>query len=202
MTFLQSWPAGKHSRKIDLSQAYSQIPVQEESSKYLTVNTHKGLFKVTRLPFGISSAPGIFQRLMDCVVGDIPGVACYLDDIVVTGAEESEHIATVRKVLGRLRKAGLKVKSEKCAFMLPNITYLGHEIDATGIHPMSEKIRAIKEAPLPKNVTDLRAFLGIVNYYAKFYPNLSATLSPLVQADAEESTLEMGGRRSKGCGGS
>ena len=65
-------------------------------------------------------------------------------------AEESEHIATVWKVLERLRKAGLKVKPEKCAFMLPNITYLGHEIDATGIHPMSEKICAIKEAPLPK----------------------------------------------------
>ena len=113
---------GKTFTKIDLSQAYSLIPVQEESLKYLTVNTHKGMFKVTRLPFGISSAPGIFQRLMDCVVGDIPGVACYVDDIVVTGAEESEHIATVQKVLERLRKAGLKVKPEKCAFMLPNIT--------------------------------------------------------------------------------
>ena len=56
--------------------------------------------------------------------------------------------------------------------MLPKITYLGHDIDATGIHPTQEKIRAIKEAPIPENVTELRAFLGIVNYYAKVYPNL------------------------------
>ena len=90
---------GKAFTKIDLSQAYSQIPVERESLKYLTVNTHKGLFRVNRLPFGISSVPGIFQCLMDCIVGDMPRVACYLDDIVITGADETEHIATVRKVL-------------------------------------------------------------------------------------------------------
>ena len=101
MTFLQSW-LEKTFTKIDLSQAYSQIPVQKESLKYLTVNMHTGLFNVTRLPFGLSSPPGIFQRLIDCVMGDIPGVMCYLDDIVITGVEESEHIATVRKVLEHL----------------------------------------------------------------------------------------------------
>ena len=139
---------GKTFSKIDLSQAYSQTPVEEKSLKYLTVNTHRGLFKVTRLPFGISSAPGIFQRLMDCVVSDIPGAACHLDDIVITGVNESVHVATIRKMLERLRDAGLKVKRAKCSFIWPKITYLGHDIDATGIHPTEEKIRASKEAPI------------------------------------------------------
>lgn len=170
---------GKTFSKIDLSQAYSQIPVHETSQKYLTVNTHKGLYQVTRLPFGVSSAPGMFQRLMDCLVGDITGVVCYLDDILITGLDSASHASSLRKVLERLRNAGLKVKAEKCELMLPSIVYLGHRLDAEGIHPTEEKVRALQEAPVPTNVAELRAFLGLINYYAKFVPNLSSTLSPL-----------------------
>ena len=170
---------GETFSKIDLSQAYSQVPVNETSQKYLTVNTHKGLYQVTRLPFGVSSAPGIFQRLMDCLVGDIAGVVCYLDDILITGSDSASHASSLRKVLERLRKAGLKVKAEKCKLMLPSIVYLGHRLDAEGIHPTEEKVQALQKAPAPTNVAELRAFLGLINYYAKFLPNISSTLSPL-----------------------
>jgi len=88
--------------------------------------------------------------LIDCVVGDIPAVACYLDDIVITDVIQPVHIVTVRKVLENTHNAGLKVKRQKCSFMMPKITYLGHDIDATGIHSTEEKIRAIKKAPIRK----------------------------------------------------
>ena len=83
------------------------------------------------------------------------------------------------KVLGILATSGLKLNKEKCAFMLPRVEYLGHVIDESGLHPTKEKVKAIQETPQPHNVTELRSFLGIINYYSKFLPNLSVTLSPL-----------------------
>ena len=73
---------GKKFTKLDLSQAYQQLPLHPDSRKYVVINTHKGLFQYTRLPYGISSAPGIFQKEMDNLLAGIPGVAVYLDDIL------------------------------------------------------------------------------------------------------------------------
>ena len=80
---------------------------------------------------------------------------------MITGVNESVHVATVRKVLERLRNAGLLVKREKSTCMLPKITYLDHDVDATGIHPTDEKICAIKEAPIPEDVTELEVSLEL-----------------------------------------
>ena len=165
--------------KLDLSQAYQQLPLEEESKKFVVINTHKGLFQYTRLPFGISSAPGIFQRVMESLLQGIKGVVVYLDDILITGASEEAHLQTLDEVLSRLEKAGLRVKGKKCEFMRPSVTYLGHRIDAAGLHPLQDKVQAIKEAPEPKSVTELKSYLGMLTYYGKFLPNLSSTLHPL-----------------------
>ena len=170
---------GKCFTKLDLSQAYQQLPLEEESKKFVVINTHKGLFQYTRLPFGISSAPGIFQRVMDSLLQGIKGVVVYLDDILITGASEEAHLQTLDEVLSRLEKAGLRVKGKKCEFMRPSVTYLGHRIDAAGLHPLQDKVQAIKEAPEPKSVTELKSYLGMLTYYGKFLPNLSSTLHPL-----------------------
>ena len=81
----------------------------------------------------------------------------------------------------RLERAGLNVKRNKCVFMHPSVTYLGHVIDAEGLHPLSDRIRAIEEAPAPKSVTELKSHLGMLSYYSKFLPNLSSTLHPLYE---------------------
>ena len=165
--------------KIDLSQAYQQIPLEEESQKYVAINTHKGLFKYTRLPFGVSSAPGIFQRVMEGLLQGILRVVVYLDDILITGTTDKEHIKeALNEVLTRLEKVGLRVKKEKCAFMVKSIKYLGYRIDSEGLHPLKEKVSAITEAPAPKNVAELKAYLGLLTYYSKFLPNRSTALSP------------------------
>ena len=134
---------GKCFTKLDLSQAYQQLPLEEESKKFVVINTHKGLFQYTRLPFGISSAPGIFQRVMESLLQGIKGVVVYLDDILITGASEEAHLQTLDEVLSRLEKAGLRVKGKKCEFMRPSVTYLGHRIDAGGLHPLQDKVQAI-----------------------------------------------------------
>ena len=101
---------GKKFSKLDLSQAYQQVPLEQNSQKYVTINTIKGLYQYTRLPFGIASAPSIFQRLMDTMLQDIPGTICYLDDILVTGKNDEEHFKNLEEVLKRLMNARLRLK--------------------------------------------------------------------------------------------
>ena len=147
---------GKSFTKLDLRQAYLQVLLEEESKQYVVINTHKGLFRYARLPYGMSSAPGIFQRLMENLLGDIPGVVVYLDDILITGATPEAHLQSLAEVLRRLEKAGLHVKKPKCKFMVPSVEYLGHRIDAEGLHPLHEKVEAVKQAPSPSNVSELK----------------------------------------------
>ena len=145
----------------------------------MTINTQKGLFQYTRLPFGVSSAPAIFQRIMDNLLQGIPQVCVYLDDILVTGKSTEEHLKNLEEVLSRLRNAGMRLKRSKCAFLLPQVEYLGHQISEKGLQPTTQKLRAIVEAPAPNNVSQLKSFLGMINYYSKFLPNLSTQLAPL-----------------------
>ena len=170
---------GKYFTKLDLSHAYNQIELAEESRKYLTINTHKGLYRYTRLPFGVASAPALFQKTMDIILAGIEGVICYIDDIMVTGKTEEEHLERLNQVLQRLQEHGIRVKLSKCTFMRTSVDYLGHRVDAEGLHATDDKMQAIVDAPVPKNISELRSFLGLLNYYGRFIPNLSSLLHPL-----------------------
>ncbi|XP_060742372.1 uncharacterized protein K02A2.6-like [Tachysurus vachellii] len=170
---------GQKFTKLDMSHAYHQIALDAESKKYVTVNTHKGLFTYHVLPFGVSSSPAIFQRTMEGVLQGIPCVAVFLDDILVTGRNDGEHLQTLARVLRRLQEAGLRLKRSKCTFMEKEVMFLGHKVDGTGLHPVPEKVTAIQNAPSPKTVTELKAYLGLLNYYNKFLPNLSTVLAPV-----------------------
>ena len=170
---------GKYFSKLDLTSAYSQLPLEEDSRQFVTINTHKGLFRYNRLPFGVASAPAIFQRTMETLLQGFKGVSVFIDDILITGATLEEHLQNLERVLEKLQTAGLRLNHEKCAFLLPSVEYLGHIIDEHGLHPTQEKIQAIQEAPEPKNLAELRSFVGLLNYYAKFLPNLSTKLAPL-----------------------
>ena len=172
---------GTSFSKLDLSQAYQQLVLDDESKQYTVINTHRGLFRYNRLPFGIASAPGIFQHTMEGLLGGLPHVFVYLDDILVTGTSEEEHLKNLELVLQRLHSAGLHLKKEKCKFLMNDVTYLGHKIDAQGLHPLQNKIDAIAKAPRPRTVTELKAFLGLLNYYGKFIHNLASILHPLYQ---------------------
>eukprot|EP00079_Xenopus_tropicalis_P035744 XP_017949515.1 PREDICTED: uncharacterized protein K02A2.6-like [Xenopus tropicalis] len=176
-----SLAGGLKFNKIDLAQAYLQMEVEENAKHYLTINTPKGLYRYNRLVFGIASAPAIWQRAMDQVLQGIPHTKCYLDDIIVTGTDESEHLENLKRVLTRLEEYGLRANKEKCAFFKDSIQYCGHIIDASGLHKSPEKIQAVLQAPLPKDVTQLRSFLGFINYYSRFVPNLATVLYPLNQ---------------------
>lgn len=167
---------GKYFTKLDMSNAYLQLQLSDTSKQFVTINTHKGLFQYNRLPFGVASAPAIFQRTMETLLRGLEGVSVYIDDILVTGATTEQHLRNLEAVLDRIEKAGLRLNKSKCSFLAPRIEYLGHAID---LHPTDEKIAALREAPTPTNITELRSFIGILNYYGKFLPNLATKLTPL-----------------------
>ena len=143
--------------KLDLSQAYLQLELEEDSKQFVVINTHKGLFCYNRLRFGISSAPGIFQRTMESLLQNIPLVVVYLDDILIAGQSEEEHLRLLEEVLSRLETVGLRLKREKCVLMSESVEYLGHTIDRHALHPTKEKVKAVCEAPSPKNVSELKS---------------------------------------------
>ena len=170
---------GTHFTKLDLTHAYQQLILDEDSRKFVTINTHRGLYRYTRLPFGIASAPAIFQKTMDMILQGMQRVICYIDDILITGKTKAEHLKNVVAVLQKFREHGLRVKKQKCEFLQPCVEYLGHNIDAKGLHVLKSKVEAITNAPIPRNVQELRSFLGLLNYYGRFIPNLASILHPL-----------------------
>ena len=102
-----------------------------------------------------------------------------MDDVLVTGANDEEHTQNLDKLFARFTKFGLTVKREKCAFMQDEVVYMGRKLSAKGIQPTQDKVDAIRQAPAPKNVTELRSWLGMVNFQAQFLPHLSTMLHPL-----------------------
>ena len=150
-----SLAGGKTFTKLDISQAYQQVELDEASQRYVIINTRKGLYQYKRLPFGVASAPALFQQIMDKIIQGIPRVVVYIDDILLTGSTDEEYIANLGQVLTLLEQYGIRLKKSKCRFMAPEVNYLGYRIDRTGLRPLLSKLAAIQEAPEPKNVPEL-----------------------------------------------
>lgn len=165
--------------KIDFSDAYLQIELDDEAKKLVVVSTHKGLYRYNRLPFGVSSAPGIFQKTMDTMLQGIEGVHAYIDDIIIVGRTKEEHRVRLKSVLNRIKDFGFHVRRDKCSFEKSKIVYLGFIIDKDGIRADPKKIAAITDMPVPQDVKSLKAFLGMVNHYHRFIPNLADLEQPL-----------------------
>ncbi|XP_061705289.1 uncharacterized protein K02A2.6-like [Cydia pomonella] len=175
----QSLAEGEKFSKIDLKDAYLQFEIEPESKQFLTISTHKGYYTYNRMPFGISTAPSIFQHYLDKLLEGLPNVAVYFDDIAVTGKNDKDHLETLRTVFERLEQAGLKVNLKKCTFLQPEVEYLGHTIDKNGVRPTKSKIEAISKSSPPTNAKELRSFLGLVNFYERFIPHLHSVCADL-----------------------
>lgn len=170
---------GERFTKIDLANAFLQLPLDEESQKILTITTPRGLFQPTRLPFGIKTAPLLFQQVMDKILHGLEDVVCYIDDILITAKDDTQHLQTLQEVLKRLSENGIHANKDKCTFMSEEIQYLGYGIKKSGIVPLEDRIQAIVDAPKPSDKSTLMSLLGAVNYYEKFIPNRAHLLAPL-----------------------
>ena len=149
--------------KVDLKAAFQQLLMDEKSQEMCTVNTHLGLFRPKRLPFGIASSPALWQQTMDRIFNGLPGVFCFIDDILVAGRDEKEHRDRLVAVLSRLRDKGIRIKKEKCQFHVGSVEYLGFRVDGEGVHKTQEKISAITNGKGPGKCQGVAVVPGVSN---------------------------------------
>ena len=147
-----------------------------------------GKYQFNRVPFGLTQALAYFQKLINNVLKGCNFAMGYLDDIIIYSKSEKEHLEHLEEIFIRLKAAGLKLKLEKCCFFKKHIQYLGHLISADGIQPLPEKLESIAKIPAPKNLREVKQFLGLVGYYRKFVPrfaDISRVLTHLTKKDVE-----------------
>ena len=159
---------------------YYHIPLTEEASKLCTTILPWGKYCYKRLPMGIKNATDIFQNVMMELLGDLPYIRVYLDDILITTKDTYEdHMDKLHEVLTRLEQAGFRANLRKCFFAEDKLDYLGYWITRTGIQPQPKKVEAIRRLNPPTNKRQLRRFLGMINYYRDMWRRRSHILAPL-----------------------
>ena len=143
-----------------------------------------GKYEYKVLPMGLCNAPAVFQAAMNRIflpymVGPDKFVCIYLDDILIFSKTEEEHFGHLRKVLELLKEHDLKAKMKKCEFFRPELKFLGHIVSASGMKPDPAKVSTVQEWPLPQSEYDVRAFLGLANYFRRYIKGYAATAAPL-----------------------
>lgn len=175
--------------KLDLKLGYHQIEIDPDSRDITTFVTHCGLFRYKRLVMGINTASEIYQYEIQTVLQGISGVANLSDDIIIHAPDQQTHDHRLRQTLERLQEAGLTLNGDKCIYSQTELEFLGHKLTANGIDPSKGKIDAILNAREPENVSEVRSFLGLVNYCARFIPNHATLTEPLRKLTRKHETF-------------
>ncbi len=178
--------------KLDAASGYHQVPLEKESALLTTFITPHGRFCFRRLPFGISSASEIFQRKMNEMLSDLEGVAANQDDIIIAGKGDAEHDARLMEVQRRAAASGLTFNPDKCQFRLEEIEFLGEILTKYGIRPDPKKVCAITALKPPTDVSELKRILGMINYLARYIPNLSTISKPVTELLSKDATWNWG----------
>lgn len=171
----------KYFTTLDLASGYHQIPVKETDRQKTAFTTPSGQYEFTRMPFGLKTAPSVFQRLMNSVLSGLQGLQCfvYLDDIVIYASSLEQHSSKLKAIFDRLKLNNLKLQPDKCEFLRREVSYLGHVITSDGVKPNPDKVSAINNFPVPVDQKSIKIFLGLVGYYRKFISNFAQIAKPL-----------------------
>lgn len=170
---------GENFTTLDFFSGYWQIRMSDACKKKRTIVCRFETFQFEVMPFGLMNAPSTLQRMMDQLMGDIPFVKVYLDDVVIFSKTMAEHIEHLRLVIGLVSQHGLKIKISKCEFAKETVSLPGHIVGKEGTYVDPSKIAVIRDTPTPKSQTELRSFLGIARYYRRFIPSFADISAPL-----------------------
>ena len=165
--------------KLDLRLGFHQIELSESSRDITTFATHDGLFRYKRLLFGVNSAPEKYQQIVRQVLAGIEGVQNIADDLVVHGKGVNDHDRNLENVVRRLQERNLTLNPEKCSFRMSKIVFMGILLSKHGIGPTDERVKAVLEAEAPSSPSEIRSFLGMVGFSARFIPDFATTAEPL-----------------------
>ena len=163
--------------KLDIKWAFHQVELSEASRPITTFATHKGLFRYKRLMFGVSCAPEMYQRVIQQVLEGCDGVRNIHDDIIVHGQTTEGHDKQLAEAMEGIQSRGLTLNKEKCKFHMSELEVVGHLLSARGIGPSQAKV--VTEARQPESAAEVRSFLGLVNFCARFIPDLATVSEPL-----------------------
>lgn len=164
---------------LDANSGFYQIPLSPQSKSLTTFLSPFGRFAFNRLPFGLSSSPELYCKIVSQVLDGLDGVICHMDDVCIWGKTSEEHDSRVRAVLRRMADAGMTLNVEKCKFSHSSIKFLGHVISTSGIRANPEAIQGIASFATPNCVKDVRSFLGMANQLSKFTTKLGELSAPL-----------------------
>ena len=181
---MRDFSAGLHGKfflsKLDIRAAYHDVPIAPNDIEKTAINTPLGLYEYLKMPFGLRNSGSTHARFMDTIFRDLQDfIYIYVDDILIYSASEKEHLKHLQIVFERLKKYGMKINPSKCELGVSELNFLGHRVSTTGIHPTEEKIEVIKNFPIPKTLKDLSSFLGLLNFYRPFMPNIATKIKPL-----------------------
>ena len=175
----------------DFNKGYWMVELDPESRKYTTMALDIGRFQWTRLPMGSIVAQDIFQRKLDAIFLDIPGVMGIADDMVIYGKTDLEHDRHLINFLNICRKNTLTLNPDKMQFRLPQVSFFGHQWSAKGLSPDAKKIAAVKRMDLPGDVETMQSFLGLVNYLNRFSPHLAELSEPLREVCRQDTEFQL-----------
>lgn len=164
---------------LDCKRGFWQIPVTERTQNYLAFATPWGRYTCLRLPFGLSSAPEVFQQIMSSLFHNLSNVECSVDDIIIHAPTLEELEKRTKEVIMIIQEAGLKLNKDKCEFNKKSLKFLGHIISSDSIAADNEKLVAIHQLETPKNIKQVQRLLGMVTYISKFVADCSEITAPI-----------------------
>lgn len=178
---LDSLGGSTYFSTLDLRQGYFQLPMAPKDKQKTAFITRRGIWAFKVMSFGLCNAPSQFSRLIEMVLAGLSWEVClaFLDDIIVFSKDFEQHLERLQLVFDRLMQANLKLKPSKCKLFQTRVQFLGHVISKDGVSPDTEKVDVILKWPIPRNLTEVRAFIGLINYYRKFVKSFAEIARPL-----------------------